>query len=620
VFDGIEEELLNRVKLLFVFRSNEVLFSTINDEVYALGGNEYGCLGTGNDEALSEPTKIYELCENKIIEIVAGHHHMMALTETGKVYTWGRNECGQLGHDEINTDIHKPKIVSDLIRENIISICSGYSHSLALSDNGEIFSWGSNKWGEVGSGKEDLYHLKPIRLKGFGRDKVSVICCGLHHSLALTEKGKVFTWGSGWLRENEISEPRSPKIVRVLNESRDVAIKKIACGKEHCFLLSEHYEIYAFGKNSWDFKNFISEFVPYQQIVKLENYLENISKWEFEEIAASTESNISIGLLFDGTFVIWGEFDECKDKFPRTTKLKSFQDIFLAYSTEKFTYKKYLFNELVIPKEPTDDEIYNSEYKELSTLQSGKYGVVCKAKNIYENSEVYAIKKIPIESKLIEKSIKIIENLSKLKSDFVVNYLKVWIEDNYFIREDSCYFSDDLESCSQYTKVFKLRGSHLLHIQMELCFGTLRFAIDQLKKEIDPETSEMMNKVNYFILCELLTEILEGLNYLHEQDNPITHRYLDPDEILITYGLNGIFIKIADFSCKLIHVDHHEEMIPRKVYRYMAPEIMDLLDKEVVTNSRYYDTKADIYSLGQIMKEMFFHYINDYIRITANEK
>jgi serine/threonine protein kinase len=108
------------------------------------------------------------------------------------------------------------------------------------------------------------------------------------------------------------------------------------------------------------------------------------------------------------------------------------------------------------------------------------------------------------------------------------------------------------------------------------------------------------------------------LEYLHKQPEPITHRYLDPNEILITHGLNGKFIKIADFSGKLIHANHQEDVIPRKVYRYIAPEIMDYLDDEISTRAKKYDTKADIYSLGKIVCEMFHYYIAKYI--ATNDK
>jgi hypothetical protein len=617
VLNGLKEELLSRIRLLFIFRFKEVLFSTTDNDFYAFGPNEFGCLGTGNCERLNEPTKINELNGNEIIEVETGRYQTMALTKTGKVYTWGQKERIQLENDESRGIFYKPTIVNDLIQENIIKISCGHNHFLALNDRGEIFSWGSNKWGEIGSGKEDEIYDKPIRLKGFGRDQVTKICCGSHHSLALTKNGKVYTWGSGWLRKNKISDPKMPKIVRVSVGTRDVDIKNIACGPEHCLLLSEHNDIYAFGKNTWDSnENFLCEFVTYQTITKLENYFKTISYWKFKEIAASPQCNISIGLLFDGTFVIWGEIDGCNKIFPRTTKLKSFQDIFTAYSEEKFTYKQMILNELVIPDGPTDEENYNSEYVELNMLQSGKYGIVCRAKNIYENSEVYAIKKIPIEFNYLEKSLKIVKDLSKLNSDYVVNYKKVWIEDNYLNKDDT--YIEDLETSSQYTKVLKFGGSHLLHIQMELCFGTLRYAIDKLKEEMNPETSEIVNKLNYFILCELFFEILEALEYLHKQPEPITHRYLDPNEILITHGLNGKFIKIADFSGKLIHANHQEDVIPRKVYRYIAPEIMDYLDDEISTRAKKYDTKADIYSLGKIVCEMFHYYIAKYI--ATNDK
>ncbi len=394
--------------------------------------------------------------------------------------------------------------------------------------------------------------------------------------------------------------------------TRDVAIKNIACGREHCLLLSVLYDIYAFGKNVWDMKeDLMSEYYPYQSIVRLENKLEYIPEWKFTEIAASPQSNLSSGLLLDGTFVIWGEFNESNNLFPRLTRLNSFQDIFIAYSDEKFTYKPIRSHKLIIIDEPTEDESYASEYEELSAWQSGKYGVVCKAKNIHENSEVFAVKKIPIESS--DESLKIINKLSNLRSNYVVNYKKIWIESNYFNKDDT--FIDDTETSSQYSKVLKQGGSYLLHIQMELCFGTLKSVIDQLRKEIYPEDSGLVNKLNYLILCELFDEILEALNYLHKQKEPITHHYLDPNEILITHGLNGKFVKLADFSSKLIFADHYEDMIPRNVYKYIAPEIMDYLDNEVPPSAWKYDTKADIYSLGKIVYEMFRFYFAKYITV-----
>ena len=65
---------------------------------YAWGLNNYGQLGIGGVENTTCPTEIVELRAKNIIEIVGGEHHSLALTDEGEVISWGRNDDGQLGH------------------------------------------------------------------------------------------------------------------------------------------------------------------------------------------------------------------------------------------------------------------------------------------------------------------------------------------------------------------------------------------------------------------------------------------------------------------------------------------------------------------------------------------
>ena len=112
--------------------------------------------------------------------------------------------------------------------------------------------------------------------------------------------------------------------------------------------------------------------------------------------------------------------------------------------------------------------------------------------------------------------------MAKLQSDHVVQYKSSWIENNT-----------------------------TLYIQMELCLYTLKEIIENLNKELNQKLSEVMTPLGYCIASELFIEILESVDYLHKQN--IIHRDLKPSNILITNGMNGRFVKIADFGLSKIH-------------------------------------------------------------------
>jgi serine/threonine protein kinase len=107
--------------------------------------------------------------------------------------------------------------------------------------------------------------------------------------------------------------------------------------------------------------------------------------------------------------------------------------------------------------------------------------------------------------------------------------------------------------------------------------------------------SKISKTLCYFICCELLTEIIECVHFLHERN--VIHRDLKPANILLSDGINGRFVKLADFRLSLIHefIDQSHTQASGTI-KYMAPEVI---------KSRKYDTKADIYSLGIIVEELF---------------
>jgi serine/threonine protein kinase len=238
----------------------------------------------------------------------------------------------------------------------------------------------------------------------------------------------------------------------------------------------------------------------------------------------------------------------------------------------------------------------------MNLIAIGSYGIVCMAKD-KRTKNIFAIKKIPFIKDFEEKALKEIEIFPKLKSDLVVRLESVWIEQNYlklddFKKEENTSFDSSLE-------LFKPNKTLLLHIQMELCLMTLKEVMRKLDQEFNRKTSEVNTPEGYYVSSELFIEILEGVDYLHKQK--VIHRDLKPNNVLITDGMSGRFVKIADFGLATIHeFDGQSHTKYKGTIRYAAPEVM---------SSRKYDTKADIYSLGVILQEVFKIDINEYLNI-----
>jgi alpha-tubulin suppressor-like RCC1 family protein len=116
--------------------------------VFAFGDNKYGCLGLGHNNTVKEPKIINELCDQQIIDISYGRYHVLALTKSGKCFSWGHNSYGQLGNGTEMTDCNRPKLINDLINKNVDQVVCGRYHSLVLTKSREIFGFGYNSYGQ----------------------------------------------------------------------------------------------------------------------------------------------------------------------------------------------------------------------------------------------------------------------------------------------------------------------------------------------------------------------------------------------------------------------------------------------------------------------------------------
>jgi len=125
--------------------------TTFTNELYGWGQNVYYQLGTGETANKQEPTLI-EGVDEKVAHLACGMYHTMAVTVSGKLYTWGGgyNTVGYpvCGHGS-STGTTTPTVVAALEDQFVVQAVSGYYHSMALTREGRIYTWGCNSWNQV---------------------------------------------------------------------------------------------------------------------------------------------------------------------------------------------------------------------------------------------------------------------------------------------------------------------------------------------------------------------------------------------------------------------------------------------------------------------------------------
>ncbi|NP_001095465.1 E3 ISG15--protein ligase HERC5 [Bos taurus] len=187
------------------------------------------------------------LQEKNIIQITCGDYHSLALSKGGELFAWGQNLDGQLGVGRIFASTSTPEIVENLSGVPLVQISAGEAHSMALSMSGNVYSWGRNDCGQLGLGH--TYNKEsPSCIEALDDQKVEFLACGGCHTALLTKSGLVFTFGDGkygQLGHNSTQNELRPRLVTGLVGNR---VTQIACGRQHTLAyVSDTGKVFSFG-------------------------------------------------------------------------------------------------------------------------------------------------------------------------------------------------------------------------------------------------------------------------------------------------------------------------------------------------------------------------------------
>jgi alpha-tubulin suppressor-like RCC1 family protein len=240
-------EALNRVAVKQVaagFFHSMVL--TSEGLVWTWGDGDNGRLGHGNTDHQNVPKRVEGL--TNVTDIAAGGDHSLAVEEGGVVYMWGSNEDGQLGlgdHGE-GTDRHVPTLVDGV--NGVVAMATGGFHSLGLSRDGTVMVCGVNNGGQLGLGdtvQRDTFTVVPD-LSG-----VVDIDAGEQHTIAVTCEGEVWTWGKGPATGHGSDDEDAPWLVPTQVAEGGIekaAVVQVAAGDDHSMALTATGGLYSWGK------------------------------------------------------------------------------------------------------------------------------------------------------------------------------------------------------------------------------------------------------------------------------------------------------------------------------------------------------------------------------------
>lgn len=106
-----------------------------------------GAAGHGGSLQANTPQILKPLRDKRITMIACGESHSMVLTDKGYLYAWGRGFEGQLGISESIEIAATPTYVKYFHNKNVASIAAGSFYSLAVDDQGSLYSWGEARMG-----------------------------------------------------------------------------------------------------------------------------------------------------------------------------------------------------------------------------------------------------------------------------------------------------------------------------------------------------------------------------------------------------------------------------------------------------------------------------------------
>jgi alpha-tubulin suppressor-like RCC1 family protein len=170
--------------------------------VFAWGTNDFGQLGTGDEENRALPVYTELPYETYISQVSCGGNYTMALEKKGTLWTWGRFQASNFPRLFVDTwcNGYESKGENGLKGLKLAKVSAGDQHMGVLTKDNKLYTWGYNDYGQLGWGLHGdgrVGQQKPNQVKGLlEAEDVIDFACGGGHTVAITKSSRIFGWGS----------------------------------------------------------------------------------------------------------------------------------------------------------------------------------------------------------------------------------------------------------------------------------------------------------------------------------------------------------------------------------------------------------------------------------------
>ena len=208
--------------------------------LYSFGRNEQGQLGLGHNNDVSLPTPIPNL--PKITQVSCGFNFTVCADCEGFMWSFGFNIYGQLGTGN-TLHYNTPQKIQDI--PPVLSVSCGSYHTLIITKDSNLWSCGLNDFAQLCLGNKKS-QMKPQKTSFSNISKIST---GFHHSLFQNDKGEIFACGYNQYGQCGLGHSDSPQITPSLIPEAPANIVQFVCGSQHSLFLDSEGIVYSVGDN-----------------------------------------------------------------------------------------------------------------------------------------------------------------------------------------------------------------------------------------------------------------------------------------------------------------------------------------------------------------------------------
>ncbi len=213
------------------------------------GYNGFGQLGTGDTNSQSSPVTVSLPGGATTAAVAAGGYHTLAIGSDGNLYAWGDNGFGQLGTGDTNSS-SSPVVVTLPGGVRATEIAAGEYDSFAVGSNGRVYAWGDNALAELGDGSTNG-STSPVAVSLPGGLTFHGLAAGEYSAFAIGSDGNLYAWGyndKGQLGDGSKTTPTTPVTTSL---PTGVKAAMVAAGFHFTLAVSTTGQLYSWGANEY---------------------------------------------------------------------------------------------------------------------------------------------------------------------------------------------------------------------------------------------------------------------------------------------------------------------------------------------------------------------------------